>query len=90
MLHGCQLCGNEISLSVQFPMFSAELLVSLQLKAQVVAQKTCDLSDVGSVTNKLIVLFVFDVMLDLSFILCVVDHDNIYRHLDKGAPPNLI
>ncbi len=44
----------------------------------------------GSVTNKLIVLFVFDVVLDLGFILCVVDHDNVYRHLDKGAPPNLI
>ncbi len=57
MLHGCQLYGNEIILSVQFPMFSAELLFSLQLKAQVHCSGTeklftYDLSDVGSVTNK--------------------------------------
>lgn len=70
------MCGNEISLSVQFPMFSAELLFPLQLKAQVLHCSgtenlfTCDLSDVGSVTNKYIVLFVFDVVLDLDFILC--------------------
>lgn len=57
MLHGCQLYGNEIILSVQFPMFIAELLFSLQLKAQVHCSGTeklftYDLSDVGSVTNK--------------------------------------
>lgn len=46
------------------------------------AQK-CDLSDVGSVRNKLSVLYVFDVVLVLDFILCVVDRDNIYRHLER-------